>query len=189
MVFAPRRTASFSFACLPWMVLTASILVWSVPWVKHQLDEIAPWKMAVPGLHGLVQRVPPIALPTAKPEVAEYKLNLLTATGTPILLAGILSGLLMGCSCRELVRTWFQTLWKVRYSLITIAAMLALGNVTKFSGADGALGLVLAKTGYFYPFFGTLLGWLGVALTGSDTASNVLFGSLQQITAQQTGIA
>lgn len=187
----PSRSGSrgFGFACLPWVVLTGSILLWSVPAVKQQLDGIASWKIAVPGLHGLVQRVPPIASLSAKPEAAEYKLNLLTATGTPILVAGILSGLLMGCSCRELVRTWFQTLWKVRYSLITIAAMLALGNVTKFSGADGALGLVLAKTGYFYPFFGTLLGWLGVALTGSDTASNVLFGSLQQITAEQTGLS
>ena len=82
-----------------------------------------------------------------------------------------------------------QTLWKVRFSLITIAAMLALGYVTKYSGADATLGLALAKTGVLYPFFGTMLGWLGVALTGSDTASNVLFGSLQTITAKQTGVS
>ncbi|MBI1839871.1 MAG: L-lactate permease [Verrucomicrobia bacterium] len=179
----------FGFACMPWVALTGSILLWSVPAVKQRMDAVTPWKIAAPGLHGLVQRVPPIAALNAKPEAAEYKLNLLTATGTPILFAGILSGLLMGCSWREMGVTWLRTVWKVRYSLVTIAAMLALGNVTKFSGADGAMGLVMAKTGYLYPFFGTLLGWLGVALTGSDTASNVLFGSLQQITAEQTGLS
>ena len=86
-------------------------------------------------------------------------------------------------------KVYIQTLWKVRFSLITIAAMLALGYVTKYSGADATLGLALAKTGVLYPFFGTMLGWLGVALTGSDTASNVLFGSLQTITAKQTGVS
>ncbi|MCB1126314.1 MAG: L-lactate permease, partial [Verrucomicrobiae bacterium] len=90
---------------------------------------------------------------------------------------------------RELARVYGRTLWRVRYSLLTIAGMLALGNVTKYSGTDATLGLALAKTGVLYPFFGTLLGWLGVALTGSDTASNVLFGSLQKITAQQTGLS
>ena len=95
----------------------------------------------------------------------------------------------MGFSLREMLNTYAQTLWQVRFSLVTIAAMLALGNVTKFSGTDATLGLALARTGRLYPFFGTLLGWLGVALTGSDTASNVLFGSLQKITADQTGIS
>ncbi len=84
--------------------------------------------------------------------------------------------------------SYFQTIGKMRYSLVTIAAMLALGYVTKYSGTDATLGLALARTGGLYPFFGTLLGWLGVALTGSDTASNVLFGSLQKITAQRIGI-
>jgi lactate permease len=90
---------------------------------------------------------------------------------------------------RELARTYVETLWRVRFSLLTIAAMLALGNVTKYSGTDATLGLALARTGSLYPFFGTLLGWLGVALTGSDTSSNVLFGSLQKITAEQTGLS
>jgi lactate permease len=88
-----------------------------------------------------------------------------------------------------LLRVWWDTLMAVRQSLLTIAAMLALGNVTKLSGADATLGMALAKTDVFYPFFGTLLGWLGVALTGSDTASNVLFGSLQRITAEQLGLS
>ena len=176
-------------ALMPWGVLTLAILVWSVPAVKREMDAWTPWKIATPGLHGLVQRVPPVAPVGAKPEAAEYRLNLLTATGTAILFAGIVAGLLMGCPVRELGRTWVATLWQVRFSLVTIAGMLALGNLCKYSGVDATLGLVMAKTGYFYPFFGTLLGWLGVALTGSDTASNVLFGSLQKITAEQTGLS
>jgi lactate permease len=95
----------------------------------------------------------------------------------------------MGFSLREMWRTYLETVWRARHSLLTIAAMLALGNVTKYSGADATLGLMMAQTGMLYPFFGTLLGWLGVALTGSDTSSNVLFGSLQRITAEQTGIS
>ncbi len=184
-----QRPPGLIAALMPWAVLTLSILVWSVPLVKGKMDALAPWKVATPGLHGLVQRVPPVAPAQAKPEAAEFRLNVLTATGTAILFAGIIAGLVMGCSFRELAGTWIATLWQVRFSLITIAAMLALGNVTKYSGADATMGLVMARTGYFYPFFGTLLGWLGVALTGSDTASNVLFGSLQVITAQQTGVS
>jgi len=95
----------------------------------------------------------------------------------------------MGFSPRELAVTYFETVRRVRFSLLTISAMLALGNVTKYSGTDATLGLALAHTGALYPFFGTMLGWLGVALTGSDTASNVLFGSLQKITAEQTGLS
>ena len=100
----------------------------------------------------------------------------------------ILAGFAMGFGPREMLRTYGETALRVRGSLVTIAAMLALGNVTKYSGADATLGLALAGTGAFYPFFGTLLGWLGVALTGSDTASNVLFGGLQKITSQQLGL-
>src|SRR5207253_4242527 len=101
----------------------------------------------------------------------------------------ISAGLIMGFAPGELLKAYIATLIRVRYSLLTIAAMLALGYVTKYSGADATLGLALAGTGKLYPFFGTLLGWLGVALTGSDTASNVLFGSLQTITAKQTGLS
>ena len=95
----------------------------------------------------------------------------------------------MGFPPGGLARVYWQTFFRVRYSLITIAAMLALGYVTKYSGTDATLGLALAKTGVLYPFFGTLLGWLGVALTGSDTASNVLFGSLQTISARKAGVS
>jgi lactate permease len=148
-----------------------------------------PLKWAIPHLHNLVQRGPAVAPPGAKPEPAELKLNLLSATGTAIMLAGLTAGLVMGFSLREMGRIYARTIWRVRYSLLTIAAMLALGTVTKYSGTDATLGLALAHTGWAYPFFGTMLGWLGVALTGSDTASNVLFGSLQKITAEQTGLS
>jgi lactate permease len=173
---------------MPWVILTGFILVWGLPQVKATLDAIAAPKFAVPHLHKLVQRVPPVAPMDAKPEAAEFRLNVLSATGTSILLAAIVAGTAMGFALGQMARTWVETLWRVRFSLLTIAAMLAIGNVTKYSGTDATLGLALAHTGWFYPFFGTLLGWLGVALTGSDTSSNVLFGSLQKITAEQTGL-
>ena len=176
-------------AWMPWAILTAFILCWGLPQVKQLLDGLAAPKFAVPQLHNVVKRVPPVAPPGAKPEAAEFKLNVLSATGTGILLAALVSGFAMGFSPRAMLRTYGQTLWHVRFSLLTIAGMLALGNVTKYSGTDATLGLALAKSGVLYPFFGTLLGWLGVALTGSDTASNVLFGSLQKITAEQTGLS
>ena len=176
-------------AWLPWVILTGFIFLWGLPQFKTALDGVASLKFAVPHLDQVVRRVPPVAPPEAKPEAAEFKLNLLSATGTGIFLAALVAGLAMGWSPQALLRVYGATLWRVRFSLLTIAAMLALGNVTKFSGTDATLGLALAKTGWFYPFFGTLLGWLGVALTGSDTSSNVLFGSLQKITAEQTGLS
>ncbi len=174
---------------MPWVILTGFILVWGLPSFKTALDKAAAPKLAVPHLHNLVQRVPPVAPASAKPEAAEFRFNILSATGTGILLAAIVAGTVMGFGPRQLGRTWLETLWRVRFSLLTIAAMLALGHVTKYSGTDATLGLAMAHTGWCYPFFGTLLGWLGVALTGSDTSSNVLFGSLQRITAEQTGIS
>jgi len=170
------------------------VFVWGVPSFKGALDRFSAPSFQVAGLHNVVQRAPPIvAKPTAetpaKGEEAVYKLNWLSATGTGILLAAILAGLIMGFAPVELAREYLRTLLRVRYSLITIAAMLALGYVTRYSGIDATLGLALARTGRLYPFFGTMLGWLGVALTGSDTASNVLFGSLQTITAAKTGFS
>lgn len=176
-------------AWMPWAILTAFLLVWGTPTIKAFLDRGFSPKMPVPGLHEKVQRIPPVAPEGAKPEAAVYRLNLCSATGTGILCAALVAGLVMGCRARDMGRTYLHTLWKLRFSLLTIAAMLALGNLTKYSGTDATLGLALAQTGGLYPFFGTLIGWLGVALTGSDTASNVLFGSLQRITAEQTGIS
>jgi lactate permease len=117
-----------------------------------------------------------------------YTLNWLSATGSGILLAALFAGLYMGYSLRELLRKYLDTIVLVRYSLLTIAAMLALGFTTRYSGTDATMGLAFAHTGVLYPFFGAMLGWLGVALTGSDTASNVLFGGLQKITSEQLGL-
>jgi lactate permease len=132
--------------------------------------------------------MPPVVLePHA--EAAVYTLNWLSATGTGILVAAILSGLLLRVPLRDMARLYGRTLVGVRHSLLTIAAMLALGFTTRYAGIDAALGLAFAHAGFFYPFFGTLLGWLGVALTGSDTASNVLFGGLQTTSAGQLGLS
>jgi lactate permease len=176
-------------AWAPWLILTAFILIWGLPQFKATLDNIASPKLAVPFLHQKIQRMPPVAPAGAKPEPAEFRLNVLSTTGTGILLAALTAGMVMGFKPAEMAKIYLETIWRIRFSLLTIVAMLALGNVTKYSGADATLGLALAGTGALYPFFGTLLGWLGVALTGSDTASNVLFGSLQKITAEQTGFS
>ena len=181
------------------MILTGFLFAWGLPQAKNLLEGKIPLtspvktvlcrEVPMPGLHLKVRRSAPVAPPDAPPEKAIYRVNWLSATGTGIFATACLAGALMGYRGREMGRVYLQTLWRVRFSLLTIACMLALGNVTKYSGADATLGLALAQTGALYPFFGTLLGWLGVALTGSDTASNVLFGSLQKITAQQTGIS
>jgi lactate permease len=181
-------------AWAPWILLSLLVFAWGVPAVKQRLDALSSPKFEVPRLHNLVVRTHPVVpLPTTDkptpPEAAVFRLNWLSATGTGILVAAILAGFIMGFSPREMASAYLETCWRVRFSLITIAGMLALGYVTKYSGTDATLGLALAKTGALYPFFGTLLGWLGVALTGSDTASNVLFGSLQKITADQTGVS
>lgn len=181
-------------AWMPWMLLTVFIFIWGLPYMKATLNSVSAPEFKVAYLHNMVQRTSPIVpVPTpetpTKPEEAVFKLNWLSATGSGILFAAIVAGFAIGYSLKELLKIYAETLWRVRFSLITIAAMLALGYVTKYSGTDATLGLALAKTGSLYPFFGTLLGWLGVALTGSDTASNVLFGSLQTITAKQTHIS
>ncbi|MDR3404584.1 MAG: L-lactate permease [Chthoniobacter sp.] len=176
-------------AWMPWAILTAFILCWGLPQTKTALDKITAPKFAVPHLHLRVQRMPPVVPANTPAEAAEFKFNYLSATGTGILAAAILAGFAMGFTPVAMLRAYGKTIWRVRFSLLTIAAMLALGNVTKSAGTDATLGLALARTGTLYPFFGTLLGWLGVALTGSDTASNVLFGSLQKITAQRLGLS
>jgi lactate permease len=173
---------------VPWLILSVLVFVWGIPQVKALLDGISIVRIPVPALHLHVLRTPPVvATPTA--EAAIFNLNWLSATGTGILIAAILAGLVMGKSLADLARTYVRTLALVRTSLLTISAMMALGFTTRYSGLDATLGLAFAGTGWLYPFFGTMLGWLGVALTGSDTSSNVLFGSLQRITAEQLGLS
>jgi lactate permease len=185
----PDSRASDTFrAWLPWNILSVVVFVWGVPQTKGLLDGIGAPKIPIPGLDKLVLRVPPVvAKPTA--ENAIFNFNFLSASGSGILFASIIAGLVMGYSVRGLLRVYWKTLGLVSTSLLTIAAMMSIGFTTRYSGMDATLGLAFAKTGFLYPFFGTMLGWLGVALTGSDTSSNVLFGSLQKITATQLGLS
>ena len=172
----------------PWIIVCVILLIWGSGWFKGMVNPIFTWNYAVEGLHNMITKVPPVvAQPTR--ESAVFAFTYLSFTGTGMLIAAIISGFIMGFSPAGLIRAYGQTIWVVRYSLITIAAMLAIGTLTRYSGVDATLGLAFANAGFFYPFFGTLLGWLGVALTGSDTASNVLFGGLQKITAQQLGLS
>jgi lactate permease len=174
-------------AWLPWLVLSVMIFIWGLPPVKAWMDTFSTIKLPVPFLHQMVQRMPPV-VPEPTTEGAIFNLNFLSATGTGILLAALISARILGYSIKETLHVYASTVKQVRYSLLTIMAMLALGFVTRYSGLDASLGLTFAQTGWMYPFFGTLLGWLGVALTGSDTSSNVLFGSLQKLTAGQVGV-
>jgi lactate permease len=211
---APDR-AMVRKAWMPWILLSVLVFFWGLPQVKDFANGkkslqrlVLEWRgenivldqgwrpdprftapeFNVPRLHEVVLRAPPVAPRNAPAEKAVFTFNWVSATGTGILVSAIIAGFIMGFSIREMLRAYLATIHRVRFSLVTIAAMLALGYVTKYSGTDATLGLALARTGVLYPFFGTLLGWLGVALTGSDTASNVLFGSLQRITAEQTGV-
>jgi len=173
---------------LPWIILSLVVFVWGLPQTKLFLDGLAAPKIPIYGLDKLISRVPPV-VPKATPESAVFNFNFLSAAGTGILISAIIAGFVMRYSVAGMVRVYWKTLRIVRISLLTIAAMMALGFTTRYSGMDATLGLAFAKTGWFYPFFGTMLGWLGVALTGSDTSSNVLFGSLQKITATQLGLS
>jgi lactate permease len=175
-------------AWVPWLILSAVVFLWGLPQTRALLDGLSVVRVPMPGLHNLVERVPPVvAVP--RPEPAIYAFNYLSATGTGILVAALIAGFVMRYRPVELARAYWSTIKLVRLSLLTIAAMLALGFTTRYSGLDATLGLAFARTGVLYPFFGTLLGWLGVALTGSDTSSNVLFGSLQRITAEQLSLS
>ena len=185
VALAPRKTF---MAWLPWILLTVFVFAWGMPQTKKALDDIHIVKFAIPYLDKAVLRAPPVvAKPTA--EAAVFTLNWLSATGTGLFLSGIVSGLILGIRPGELLRIFGRTIVRVRFSLLTIGAMLALGFTTRFAGSDATMGLAFASTGHLFAFFSPILGWLGVALTGSDTSSNVLFGNLQQITAQQVGIS
>ena len=188
---APRTKASEAEvwkALTPWIIVCAILLIWGTGWFKAAVNPHFTWSYPVPGLHNMIDKVPPVvAKPT--PEGAVFAFTWLSYTGTGMLIAAIISGLVMGFSPFGLLRSYGRTIYVVRYSLITISAMLGIGTLTRFSGLDATLGLAFAHTGVLYPFFGALLGWLGVALTGSDTASNVLFGGLQKITSEQLGLS
>jgi lactate permease len=175
-------------AWLPWLILCVVVFAWGTQHFSHWLDAATTVKFPVAGLNNFVSRIPPVvAKPTLEPAI--FNFNWGTATGTAILVAALISGILMGLGPKALIATFLKTIVDVRFTVITIACMMALGFITRFGGLDATLGLAFARTGSFYPFFGTLIGWLGTATTGSDTSSNVLFGSLQKVAAQQIGVS
>jgi lactate permease len=175
-------------ALLPWIIVCIVMLIWGNGEFKNWANKIFVWNYEVPDLDKMINKVPPVAAkPT--PERAVFGFTYLTFTGTGMLIAAIISGFLMSLSPAKLITEYGRTIKVCAISLITISAMLAIGTLTRLSGVDATLGLAFAATGVLYPFFGTLLGWLGVALTGSDTASNVLFGNLQKITSEQLGLS
>jgi lactate permease len=190
-------------AWMPFAILSVFVLVWGLPRVKLAMNQATtpafkvilpdgklrpgPPGWDVPYLHNAVFRAAPVvAKPT--PEAARYDFNWLSATGTGCFLSAIVSGLQLGLTPVRLAKIFWRTLRRMRLAVVAISFMLGLGYVTRYSGLDAVLGLAFTRTGWAYPFFGTFLGWLGVALTGSDTSSNALFGSLQRITSQQLGI-
>ena len=160
---------------LPWLILCVVLSLWGVDAVKAFLDSLFSPAFPIEGLHNQVLRVPPV-VSTPTPEAAVFRFAFLSYSGTGILVSAIISGFLMGYTPVQMAKFYVTTIGKVGASLITISAMLAIGTLTRYAGVDATLGLAFAGTGLLYPFFGTLLGCLGVALTGSDTASNILFG-------------
>jgi lactate permease len=192
---APLTRRAVIHAWMPWVLLSLTIFTWGWPAVKTALNGgtaeqpnalagISRPHWEVPYLHNQVLRNYPV-VPRPEVEKAIYELNWLSTTGTAIFLAAILSAFWLRVGVRGFFAEFLRTLVKMRFALLTIACMLAIASTSRYSGSDATLGLAFTKTGWLYPFFAPMLGWLGVALTGSDTSSNALFGSLQRITAEQ----
>jgi lactate permease len=190
----PRRRYPYTrretiAAWAPWAILIACVGLWGVPSFKTWLNGLIPGVTLVavpaPFLHGLVQRVPPVAPPGAGPEAAVWQANWLSTAGTGVFVAALLSGVWLRLSAAQWREAAVRTARRMRIPVLTIAQVLGLSFLTRYSGLDAVIGLAFTGVGPLYPFFAALLGWLGVFLSGSDTASNALFGSLQLITAQQ----
>src|SRR5215469_7219248 len=184
--------AQIARAWMPFLLLSGFVLVWGLPGMKTTMNRLTMpafdqggW--SVPLLDRAVTRASPV-VSQPSPESAKFEFNWLSATGTGCLLAGITAGLLLGLRPRDLLQVFWGTLKRMRAAVLAISFMLGLGYITRYSGMDAVLGLAFTRTGILFPFFGTFLGWLGVALTGSDTSSNALFGSLQRITSERLGL-
>jgi L-lactate transport len=167
----------------PYIVLTLTIVVWALPPVKALLGKattVVPW----PDLDKLVAQSAPI-VSKLTPMAATWKFDVLAATGTSILVAAVLTKFICGQSWADWFRTFFENLRDLAYPLLTIASVVGFGQLFNFSGMSATIAMALATTGVLFPFFSPILGWLGVFLTGSDTSSNLLFGGLQKLTAEQ----
>jgi lactate permease len=197
-------TGETVYAWAPWVILISCCALWGVPEFKAFLNNLLSgykfsttllgstfggtlslpvWDM--PSLHNMVQRMPPVAPINAKPEAARFAINWLSAAGTGVFVAAVLSGVVLKLNATQWKDAFMQTMNRMKIPVLVIGQVLGLGFLTRYSGTDAVLGLAFTGAGFFYPFFAAYLGWLGVFLTGSDTASNALFGSLQRITAQQ----
>jgi lactate permease len=203
-VVKPYSAGQTAKAWLPFAILSVLVLLWGLPAVKLAMNKATTpaFKVMLPDgkprpgpagwdwpyLHGKVFRTAPV-VQKATAEAARFDFNWLTATGTGCFIAAILAGLLLGLGPGKLLQIFGRTLVRLRFAIVAMTCMLGLGYVTRYSGMDAVLGLAFTRTGWFFPFFGTFIGWLGVALTGSDTSSNVLFGGLQKITAQQLNLS
>jgi lactate permease len=190
VVHTPGQLAK---AWMPFALLSMFVLLWGLPTIKTAMGKYTTpafktggW--AVPYLHQRVFRAQPVVMKPAA-ENAKFDLNWLTATGTGCFFAAVIAGLLLGLKPGRIFKIFGGTMYRLRFAIIAMACMLGLGYVTRYSGMDAVLGLAFTRTGWFFPFFGAYIGWLGVALTGSDTASNALFGGLQRITAQQLNLS
>jgi lactate permease len=174
-------------AWMPFAILSITVLVWGLPSIKGAMNRATTPIWNVPWLHNAVTRAAPVVTKLT-PEAARFDFNWLSATGTGCFIAAIIAGLVLGVRPVQLAKIFWYTLKRMKLAVIAISFMLGLGYTTRYSGLDAVLGLAFTRTGWLFPFFGTYLGWLGVALTGSDTSSNALFGSLQRITAQQLNL-
>jgi lactate permease len=194
--FSNDSARAIAWAWAPWAFLSVAVFCWGLPAVKATLEGRLPFlpkslvapEVPVPRLDGRVAKVPPATREPLEIERAVYRFNWLSAAGTGILAAALIAVPWLGISWRRAAVIWWESLRRLSLSLLTIALMLALAFVTRYSGTDVTLGLALTRSGWLYPVFSALLGWLGVALTGSDTSSNAMFGSLQRVTAEQLGL-
>jgi len=185
---APTSREMFN-AWVPWLILCVVVAFWASDSLKNLVNPLFSPNIAVPGVDKMIIQMPPAFTKPLPLRVGFLPFIFLSYAGTGILVAAIIAGFVMRFSPVALVKHYLKTLYVVRYPILTITAMLSLASVTSACGADGTLGLAFARTGFLYPFFGTMLGWLGVAATGSDTAANALFGGLQMVTSHQLGIS
>lgn len=180
----PRGEVVLAWA--PYLLLVAFVLAWGNDAIKAVLNQ-ATLPVSWPGLHNLIARTPPVVNQTA-PYPAVYSFNYLAASGTACMFAAFATALVLRLSLAQIGEVFRTTAKQLAFSMLTIAAVLGLAFLMNYSGATGTLGLALAGTGAWFPFFSAILGWLGVFLTGSDTSANALFGNLQVVTANRLGL-